>query len=81
VDYQKLYDKRLALCGEMDSVIDLSALTQSAVGNDQLFMRHLSQLFNRIDIMEALKDEAMLCSLEMAEKAARQTGGNECEDT
>ncbi len=79
MDYQKLYDKRLALCAEIDAVVDLSSITQAAVGNDQLFMRHLAQLFHRIDTMEALKDEAMLCALNATEKAARQTGGNECE--
>lgn len=77
MDHQKTYDKQLALCGEIDAVIHLSSLAQTSISNEQLFMRHLAQLFHRIDIMEALKDEVMLCVLKTTEAAARQAGVSE----
>jgi len=50
---QKLYQ-------ELDAIIDLSRKAQGVTADNVLFMQQISLLFNRIEVMAALKDGAMI---------------------
>lgn len=71
--YQTLYTKQLALCAEIDAVIELSNKAQSIRNDEHQFLRQVSLLFNRIHVLEAIKHEAALCALEAMKNAARET--------
>lgn len=74
MDSKDLYTRQLALCGEIEAVIDLSNKAQACVSDDIAFMRQISLLFNRIHSLEALKHEAALCTLEELENLSRDNG-------
>lgn len=69
-----IHAKQLALCSEIEAVIDLSNKAQAAVSDDIQFMRQVSLLFNRIHNLEHLKREASLCTLEELIGLARDNG-------
>lgn len=80
---RKLYNQLLALCGEIEAIIDLANKAQASVSDEVVFMRQISLLFNRVHNMEALKRETALCTLEELEKieqAARDGGCSGCGD-
>lgn len=49
-------DKQIALCDEMDAIIDLAHKAQEMVHNYPEFPRQVALLFHRIEVMAALKN-------------------------
>ena len=70
---------RPALYDEITAVINASKEAQAVISDDQLFLRQVSLLFNRIHVMEALFNEASPCPSETIEYLAGQAVCNECE--
>lgn len=77
MNHHQLYDQLLALCSEIEAIIDLANQAQASVSDEIAFMQQISLLFNRVHNMEALKHEVTLCALdelEKLQKAARDGG-------
>lgn len=62
----------------MDVITDLSRQAQGVVHDDAEFLKQISLLFNRIEVMAAMKDEVALNTLEVIEDAARNSGCVDC---
>ena len=58
----------------MDVVTDLARQAQGVVSDEAEFLKQISILFNRIEVMAAMKDEVALNTLEAIEEAARDSG-------
>lgn len=75
-----IHAKQLALCNEIEAVVELSNQAQASVSDDIQFMRQISLLFNRIHNLDALRREASLCTLEELESLTRNSGCVSCEE-
>lgn len=66
-------ENQTKLYAELDLVIDLANKAQSSIADNYEFYTLVARLFQRIHVIEALRNEADLCALEITENAARQT--------
>ena len=74
-----LFSRQIKLYREMDMVIELARNAQVVVGNDNEFLKQISLLFNRIEVMSAMKDDVELGTLECIEEVARTTCCGNCD--